>query len=143
MFGAPSARFGWEARTQPRRVLTFVLDGKATVPPAPAPYRPVAADDADYRVDARLTEAGTRVYYQQCHICHAMNAVAAGIGPDLRASSVPSSAEAFDAVVRQGALMERGMPRFDQLDDTQVAALRQYVRSRTADLADETKGTKP
>lgn len=143
MFGVASARFGWEAR-QPRRVLTFALDGKATVPPAPQPYRPVAAVDKEYRADARLADAGNLVYHHQCHICHGMGAVAAGIAPDLRASPIPSSAEAFDAVVRQGALIERGMPRFDQLDDTQMAALRQYIRSRAfALVGDATKGATP
>lgn len=139
MFGAPSARAGWEARSQPRRILTFMLGGKATLPAAPPPFVPVAVDDSDYRADPVLAQAGNTVYHHQCHICHGVGAVAAGIGPDLRTSPLPQSAEAFDTVVRHGALMERGMPRFDQLSDAQTSALRQYVRSRAHDLSIEGK----
>jgi quinohemoprotein ethanol dehydrogenase len=32
-----SARFGWDSRAHPRRVLTFMLDGTASLPPTPRP----------------------------------------------------------------------------------------------------------
>jgi len=136
MFGGPAAKFGWEARSQPKRILTFMLGGTAKLPAAPQPYRAVANADPDYRPDPQQAAAGMTVYHQQCHICHGVGAVAAGIAPDLRASLMPQSAEAFDAVVRQGGLMERGMPSFGQLSDMQAAAIRQYLRSRARDLAE-------
>src|SRR3546814_2940563 len=37
LFGEKVARFGWQYRTQPRRILTFVLDGKAGPLPPAAP----------------------------------------------------------------------------------------------------------
>jgi quinohemoprotein ethanol dehydrogenase len=57
-----------------------------------------------------------------------MGVVAGGIAPDLRASPLLLSPEAFAHVVRDGALSPRGMPRFAELTDAQLEALRQFVR---------------
>jgi quinohemoprotein ethanol dehydrogenase len=134
LFGAPSATFGWEARSQPRRVLTFVLGGTATLPPRPAPYQPTAADDPTYAADPVRAQAGMAIYHHHCFICHGIQATAAGLAPDLRASAVPQSAEAFASIVRDGALMARGMPRYDQFTPGEMQALRQYLRSEAREL---------
>jgi quinohemoprotein ethanol dehydrogenase len=44
----------------------------------------------------------------------------------LRASPAPLDAVSFSAVVREGALVPNGMPRFEELDEAMLAALRQY-----------------
>jgi quinohemoprotein ethanol dehydrogenase len=59
-----------------------------------------------------------------------MGAIAGGIAPDLRASPVPLSAEAFAHVVREGSLQARGMPRFPELTDAKLESLRQFLRQR-------------
>jgi quinohemoprotein ethanol dehydrogenase len=46
---------------------------------------------------------------------------------------VPLSKGAFDAIVRGGALTANGMPRFEEFGATEMAALRQYIRSRADD----------
>ena len=69
-----------------------------------------------------------------CTNCHGSNAVSAGNAPDLRASAIPLSAEAFARVVRDGALLDKGMPRFEEFDDQKLNAIRQFIRSRSADL---------
>lgn len=124
----------FDSRTQKKRVLTFVLDGTASLPPAPPPFvlKPIA--DPDYKVDPALAQQGYGLYAVNCAICHGWEAEAAGNAPDLRASPVPQSAEAFEAVVRGGALAANSMPRFDDLSDADLAALRQYLRSRGDDL---------
>jgi quinohemoprotein ethanol dehydrogenase len=48
----------------------------------------------------------------------------------LRASPIPLNADAFKAIVQGGALEPRGMPKFDDLSDQDLAALRQYIRER-------------
>jgi quinohemoprotein ethanol dehydrogenase len=73
------------------------------------------------------------VFDERCMTCHGLGAVSGGTAPDLRASSVPPSKEAFDAVVRGGGLTAGGMPRFEELSDREIAALRQYLRSRAED----------
>src|SRR3546814_2884335 len=53
--------YGIDYRTQARRILTFALDGNATLPAA-EPYEAVAIDDPDYRTDADAASAGAEHY---------------------------------------------------------------------------------
>ena len=122
-------------RTQAKRVLTFAIDGKAKLPAAMPASPPTAAPDPDYRPDAALAARGKTLFNQRCLACHGINAEAAGSAPDLRVSPVPASAEAFATIVRDGALEMNGMPRFGELTEADLAAIRQYLRSRSAELA--------
>jgi quinohemoprotein ethanol dehydrogenase len=134
--GDPASLGGltFDYRTQKKRVLTFALDGRAGLPPAPPPFVVQAPPDPRYRPDAALSAKGLELYSNRCIYCHGVAAVAGGNAPDLRGSLVPMSASAFDNVVRGGALMRNGMPRFDDLTIQEEASLRQYVRGRAADL---------
>jgi quinohemoprotein ethanol dehydrogenase len=42
---------------------------------------------------------------------------------------VPSAREAFEAVVRRGALVSNGMPRFEDFSDGKLEDLRQFIRT--------------
>src|SRR3546814_6679598 len=53
--------YGIDYRTQARRILTFALNGNATLPAA-EPYEAVAIDDPDYRTDAAAASAGADIY---------------------------------------------------------------------------------
>ncbi|MFO0336924.1 MAG: PQQ-dependent dehydrogenase, methanol/ethanol family [Pseudomonadota bacterium] len=128
--GSLTAQHGWVARRHPHRLLTFVLDGKAQLPPTPPPGREVPIDDPAFVVDAAKAEAGAQLYAGRCVGCHGLAAVAAGYAPDLRASAVALSAEAFDSVVRQGSMMSRNMPRFEELTPADLETLRHYLRAR-------------
>lgn len=129
LLGSLSAQHGWVGREHPRRLLTFALDGRARLPASPPPARPTPVDDPDFVIDAAKTRRGAALY-GKCGICHGMGAVAGGYIPDLRASAVPLSGQAFERVVRGGALLERGMPAFDELSDDDLEALRHYLRER-------------
>jgi quinohemoprotein ethanol dehydrogenase len=138
-FGSASARWGWESRGHPRRMLTFVLDGKAQLPPAPPPSFAVPLAAPDFSVDPQQAAAGARVY-RRCLLCHGTALIAGGNAPDLRASPVPLSATAFAAIVRVGTLVSRGMPRFAELSDAELEALRHYVRAKAREaLAPEAR----
>jgi quinohemoprotein ethanol dehydrogenase len=134
-FGSISARWGWDPRVHPRRLLTFALDANAKLPPTP-PRRPaVPLEGPEFHVDAEKARAGERLY-GRCTICHGTGAIAGGIAPDLRASPVPLSAEAFSHIVRDGALVSRGMPQFAELTDEQLESLRHFFRLKARnDLA--------
>ena len=50
-----SAKPGWKYGMQPRRLLTFSLDGSAVLPPTPPPDQAVrAVDDPAIRIDTTL-----------------------------------------------------------------------------------------
>ncbi len=71
---------------------------------------------------------GHNLYQEICMGCHGLNAVSGLLIPDLRGSATIHAREAWDSVVRDGALRERGMASFsDQLDPQQSEAIRAYV----------------
>jgi quinohemoprotein ethanol dehydrogenase len=130
LLGSLSAQHGWVGREYPRRLLTFALDGNAQLPPSPAPIAKVEPIQApEFVIDPALAEKGKHIY-NSCVICHGTAAVAGGYAPDLRASQVPLSAEAFKAIVQGGALEVRGMPKFAEYTDADLEALRHFIRER-------------
>jgi quinohemoprotein ethanol dehydrogenase len=120
-------------RTQARRVLTFALGGSKTLPKS-EPFVLEAFDDPGFRPDPASAARGGAIFNRNCSICHGFGAVAAGTAPDLRGSPIPASADAFRQVVHDGALVENGMPRWDDLSDAQLADIRQYIRTEAAAL---------
>ena len=79
--GAMSARFGWDSRAHPRRLLTFVLDGTGAIA-AHARSRPSRrpVDGADLIVDETLAKEGAQLF-TKCQWCHGAGAIAGGGGP--------------------------------------------------------------
>lgn len=121
---------GWRYNAQPRRLLTFRLGGKAKLPPT-APYdetvRPL--DDPALVLAADEVAAGAQLYGASCSGCHGGQAQSAGApGPDLRESAIALDRAAFVGVVREGALLPKGMPRFETFSDRQLDQLRSYIR---------------
>ena len=139
-FGSMAARFGWDARIHPRRLLTFVLDGKAKLPPTPPPTFAQPLDGAEVTVDETLVKEGIQ-QWSRCQLCHGPGAVAGGTAPDLRASVVPLNAALFSLTVRTGN-ETRGMPRFNELTERELDALRHYIRYR-ARMATRPTGVAP
>ena len=132
---------GWKY-AGPRRLATFALDGRAALPPSEPPTLKVdAQDDPAEVLDPKQIAVG-RAMFMACAACHGRNAVGAGgPAPDLRESRIPLSADAFWAVVHDGALIERGMPRFGAFGKPEIEALRQYIRARArAELARQAGG---
>jgi quinohemoprotein ethanol dehydrogenase len=126
-------KFGWDYRDTPRRLLSFALGASGTLParlggnsarPLPSPTM----------IDRTLAAAGGQLYADQCVTCHGAAAVSGGAAPDLRASTIPLEAASFNAVVVDGVLVSRGMPKFPRLSDKQLLSLRHYIR-REAILA--------
>ncbi len=133
--GPRLAKYDINPRTQARRMLTFALDGTAKLPPRVQSAEVLLPPaDPDYRPDAALAKTGEGVFGARCGVCHGGAAVSGTHAPDLRRSAIPTSAEAFASVVRDGALEANGMPKFDEISDQELAAMRQYLRSRADDL---------
>ena len=129
-FGSLAAQHGWQARVHPHRLLTFALDGRASLPDTPPPMKVEPLDDPAFVVDADKAKAGGLLFAQRCIVCHGLGAVAAGYAPDLRASPVALDAEAFTTVVQRGGLELAGMPRFEELGAAELDTLRHYLRAR-------------
>ncbi len=131
LMGSLGAKSGWVGRQYPRRLLTYKLDAKASLPTSPPPTATVTVSpDGNFKVDHDKAERGKVTYATNCMLCHGTAAVAGGFAPDLRASQVPLDAAAFSSVVHDGALMPRGMPPFPEFDAAKLEDLRHYLRER-------------
>ena len=122
---------GWKFKAQTRRLLTFALDGKATLPPSQPPDPAThAVDDPALLLDEGEVRRGRVLFTAHCALCHGLDAVSAGApAPDLRESSLAITRAGLWQVLHEGALLERGMPRFEQLDELQVNQIHSYIRA--------------
>jgi quinohemoprotein ethanol dehydrogenase len=136
-----SAGFGWRFRDSPRRALTFALDATAQLPPTPTPAaeKPLVSDSL--KPEPALVKDGAGLFGIHCMTCHGASAISGGAAPDLRASAVPLSADAFKAIVQGGGLLSQGMPKFNDLSDAQLLAIRHYIRAQA--LPDAQPGAAP
>ena len=67
-------------------------------------------------------------YAESCHFCHGAFAISGGVIPDLRWSAISASEQAWDQVVRDGALSKQGMVAFsERLSKEDTDAIRAYV----------------
>ena len=123
---------GWKYGLQPRRLLTFALDGTAHLPDTPpADFTVRALDDPSLHLDPVRVQRGAGLYSQMtCIICHGQDVVGSGNGPDLRESPMALDRTAFRSMLRGGALVGRGMPLFDDLSDDEMDDIYQYIRSQ-------------
>ncbi len=121
---------GWKYGVQPRRLLTFALDGKAVLPPsAPPTLRVDALDDPSVQLKEADIAAGHALYLA-CAACHGRDLVSSGgPAPDLRESKIALNPDSFWSVVHDGALIQRGMPRFETFTREQTMQLFGYIRS--------------
>ncbi|MET0387261.1 MAG: PQQ-dependent dehydrogenase, methanol/ethanol family [Polyangiales bacterium] len=127
---SPIMNVGWKYGAQPRRLLTFSLDGQETLAPSPPPDMTVhALDVPGLKIDEANLEKG-RMLQIYCMACHGPDFQSAGSpGPDLRESKLALSEDNVWAVLNQGLLMQRGMPRYEQLTRDQVHALYLTIRA--------------
>jgi quinohemoprotein ethanol dehydrogenase len=119
-------------RGNDNRILVFRLDGGPTPVPPPLPaVAPIPEPPAQPGSTADVA-AGAKLFAQDCGGCHA-NAERAPV-PDLRRSGMIRTAEAFQAVVRGGALQMRGMPSWDDLlTEREVEQIRAHLISIARD----------
>ena len=118
----------WDYRTQPRRVLTFAIGGKAALPPAPPPAKKQFMTHPGFVLDNAKADQGEKLYSaSRCTSCHGVALQAGGMAPDLRESAVPQSAEVFAQVLHDGILSQQGMPGFAELSPAELEALRHYI----------------
>jgi quinohemoprotein ethanol dehydrogenase len=108
------------------RVLTFALGGAAEVPkPEPQQIKPYLEPPAQGGSPSEILE-GKYLYNSYCARCHALGGP--GLTPDLsRLEDGIASFDVFESIVRKGALLSQGMPRFDDLiSESDARSLHSY-----------------
>lgn len=126
--GTLAAQHGWAYKRHPRRLYSFALDAVVPVPVSPPPYFEQAIDVPEMKIDADLAAHGQNIFGQSCVLCHGGGVVSGGYAPDLRASPLGLSRDAFVEVVRNGAKMSGGMPGFTHFQDREIDGLLHYIR---------------
>ncbi len=126
--GAAPLAAHWALPDRPRlpgRLLVFKIGGTDTAPAfprTPAPKLDLAA--VTTTGDAG---AGMVLFHQNCAVCHSANASGHYL-PNLKASPMITSNEAFKAVVLDGALKSNGMVSFSKfLTPEQAESIRAYI----------------
>lgn len=141
---APVLNVGWKYGQQPRRLLTFALDGKGRLEPSPPRDMKVyALDDPDLVLNEADVALG-RALSVQCAACHGVGFHSAGApGPDLRESAIALDLASFTTLLREAPLLERGMPRFERLSDAEIRALHAFIRARAREALGKRKPSGP
>jgi len=108
------------------RILAFKIDGGAALPPKPS--LPGAPPVPELFGSEEQIASGGALYERYCGICHGIAAIAGGAIPDLRHSVFINSQEAFDSIVLEGALLDKGMPSWTQVVSGEDAeAIRAFI----------------
>jgi quinohemoprotein ethanol dehydrogenase len=112
------------------RILTFKLGGSAALPPPNVAFMEIPEPPA-LEATAEQLASGEVLYHTYCAVCHGPGAVSSGGGSsDLRYSSADIHGS-WDAIVRQGAFVGKGMARFDHvLSEADSTAVQAYVISQ-------------
>ena len=83
-----------------------------------------------------LIARGERLYNDNCTMCHDTAYGNRGLFPDLRYSPMINTADAFRAVVIDGALQSRGMASFsERFGAADAEAVRAYITQRAHQAA--------
>jgi quinohemoprotein ethanol dehydrogenase len=127
--GLEAAGLGWAYGEQTRRLITFSLEGTADMPPLAPPRVPQPIAAPEFIVDFELAEKGEALY-GKCSACHGPETYSGGMAPDLRASAIPLNEAAFEQIVKEGGSVTMGMPKFSELSEDDLLALRHYIRHR-------------
>jgi quinohemoprotein ethanol dehydrogenase len=137
------ANRGWKFRS-PRRLLTFALDANGRLPSSPPRDLTVTAlDDPTLQIDPLRARSGRAIYQGNCAYCHGRFLVSpGGPAPDLRESPIALNWSSFLAVVKDGALLNQLMPRFQELPDHQLRDVYLYIRSGSRQILQAQKAPK-
>lgn len=113
------------------RLLVFRLGGQAVLPPAPPPAPLRVLNPPPSTASKETIERGRLQFAGHCAMCHEPPAANRSVFPDLRYSPMLNSAEAFNAVVLDGALQAAGMASFkERMTPEEAQSVRAYMIER-------------
>jgi len=112
------------------RILVYKLGGTAKLP-EPVPFvNPEINPPAAFGTPEVIAH-GEEVYGRFCSTCHGSDGLSRGMFPDLRMSGSLQAAEAFKAIVIDGALAKNGMVSFAKaIKPEDAEAVRAYLVNR-------------
>ena len=118
------------------RLLAFKLGGAAQLPPFAAEARaPVTLERAGLTPTSAELEDGFALFARNCSPCHGVEALSAGVLPDLRTSPALADAALWRSIVLDGVMAPKGMVGLaGKLDADQAEILRGYLANEAGRL---------
>jgi len=132
--GSAFGKSGWKYKAPGIRLLSFSLDGHQQLPPVETRrYSLKPVDTGSEPIDPASAALGLAIYHgATCGTCHGLMAVANGMAaPDLRESLLAAQYASFRKIVAEGALLPNGMPMFDDLSETELRGVYDFLRQQT------------
>ncbi len=112
------------------RILAFKLGGNLALPELRVTYLEIPAPP-DIATTPERVAAGEALFHDYCSVCHGPGLSGSGALADLRYSGAATHA-IWNSILLDGAFVERGMPRFDNvLSVADAQALQAYVIDMT------------
>ena len=133
-FGIKATHAGWKYKAPGIRLLSFSLEGEKELQRVETGrYQLDLVDLSDVEIDDKLALTGMELYHSApCGSCHGGQGINSGSGaPDLRESLSLTDFETFKSLTKDGLLVDNGMPKFDDLADSEINAIYEYLRQRT------------
>jgi PQQ-dependent dehydrogenase (methanol/ethanol family) len=116
------------------RILTFTLNGTATLNAPAYGHKDPPAPALDVKATAQVVHQGGLLFNDHCAPCHGINAVAGPL-PDLRYTD-KDTLQGIEAIVLGGDRAAAGMPSFQKiLNPSQVRAIQAYIVARAKESA--------
>ena len=113
------------------RLVVLKVGGDVALPAPPATTALAWNPPAQIGTAAQIA-AGKANFGRYCMVCHGDSAIGNGFTPDLRVSGTLANADAWKAVLLDGALKDRGMVSFASvLTPADAEAIRAYVIERS------------
>ena len=141
-FGIKATHAGWKYKAPGIRLLSFSLEGEKELKRVETGrYQLDLVDLSDVEIDEKLALTGMELYHSApCGSCHGGQGNNSGSGaPDLRESLSLTDFETFKSLTKDGLLVDNGMPKFDDLADSEINAIYEYLRQRTKIAAADLK----
>jgi PQQ-dependent dehydrogenase (methanol/ethanol family) len=120
------------------RILTFMLDGTATLKAPAYGHKDPPVPVLTTKASAKEIQQGGQIFNSDCAQCHGINAVA-GPEPDLRYAD-KQTLEGIEGIVLGGSRASEGMPSFAKiLTPAQVKTVQAYIITRARESAKPAK----
>ncbi|MGA0000713.1 MAG: PQQ-dependent dehydrogenase, methanol/ethanol family [Steroidobacteraceae bacterium] len=131
---AAFSKDGWKFKAPGIRLLSFSLEGRQRLPDVDLRrFSLTPVDTGSEPIDEASALRGLGLYHTiACATCHGGMAQSTGAaGPDLREAASTNDYRLFRSVVAEGALLPAGMPMFDELTESELRAIYDFLRQQT------------
>ncbi|HRX92928.1 MAG TPA: PQQ-binding-like beta-propeller repeat protein, partial [Chitinophagaceae bacterium] len=118
------------APLQSGRIFTFVLNGNSPMP-AFNQSSNTEIPTTTFSATAKEVAQGETLFWKYCGTCHVVNEGGGGLAPDLAYSRIVTDSSILFQVVKEGAYLSLGMPKFgNKLNKEDIINIQKYILTK-------------